>query len=687
MQEHGPESPARGRAAARADGRADAARRAGRELLVPAPPGGVRVGRRALRRAATWSTWPAARATASTCWPGAPDRSPAWTPTRRPTSTRALKYTRPGVALRARPGGELRRALRRGRVPPDDRARGGSRGGAAPLPRHAAAGRDRVRLDAQPAHARPARRRQVRQPLAPAGVPRRGVPRALRERLRDVELLGLFHSRVLRAHELALRAGWDRVHAALGITKPFYDRFTPAISASDFALRGGPARAGARLRRGAPLTRRREPRGARARAPLAHALRGGLRHLAVRRGVAVGGRGVRVPAAARPARRRAGDGRAHAGAVRPARGDARRAGRALPALPARDPRADPRRGRRRARRRRASPSSPPRCAARPATTRARSALRGARARPPRRLRRARAAWSCGPRPPPMRCCRCSPPTPACGSSWPRARRRTCGASASGAAASGCRSAPTRRGSSASWPTTGCARSASTRRRWTGFDHLEPVATEPGPVAVPIDWETVAAGLERRERLPGAPALQRLQGPNGPRPAAVEQLGRALRPRGGAGARTRARARLRRAAWRSGCDGGGLLCCALDTELLGHWWYEGPAWLGAVLEEAEPQGVRLVTVSEGIERPSRWRGAGPVHLGHRQGLHHLGRAGRGGAGVRRPRARSCAPWRPWPATGAPRAALERAARELLAMQASDWAFMVTRDLAGTTRASG
>jgi hypothetical protein len=45
---------------------------------------------------------------------------------------------------------------------------------------------------------------------------------------------------VLRAHELALRAGWDRVHPALGITKPFYDRFTPAISARDFALRPGP---------------------------------------------------------------------------------------------------------------------------------------------------------------------------------------------------------------------------------------------------------------------------------------------------------------------------------------------------------------------------------------------------------------------------------------------------------------
>ncbi len=30
------------------------------------------------------------------------------------------------------------------------------------------------------------------------------------------------------------------MHARLGITKPFYDRFTPAIAAGDFALRPGP---------------------------------------------------------------------------------------------------------------------------------------------------------------------------------------------------------------------------------------------------------------------------------------------------------------------------------------------------------------------------------------------------------------------------------------------------------------
>jgi len=30
------------------------------------------------------------------------------------------------------------------------------------------------------------------------------------------------------------------VHSALGVTRPFYDRFTPAISSHDFALRSGP---------------------------------------------------------------------------------------------------------------------------------------------------------------------------------------------------------------------------------------------------------------------------------------------------------------------------------------------------------------------------------------------------------------------------------------------------------------
>ena len=61
----------------------------------------------------------------------------------------------------------------------------------------------------------------------------------LRPHFDRVELLGLFHARRLRAHELAIRMGWDRIHPALHITKRFYDRFIPAIRARDFRLGAG----------------------------------------------------------------------------------------------------------------------------------------------------------------------------------------------------------------------------------------------------------------------------------------------------------------------------------------------------------------------------------------------------------------------------------------------------------------
>ena len=85
--------------------------------------------------------------------------------------------------------------------------------------------------------------------LAPPGAEKSDNPWHLREydavqyrelleaHFQRVELHGLFHARKLRAHELALRLGWDRIHPALQITKPFYDRFIPAISARDFRLR------------------------------------------------------------------------------------------------------------------------------------------------------------------------------------------------------------------------------------------------------------------------------------------------------------------------------------------------------------------------------------------------------------------------------------------------------------------
>jgi len=57
-----------------------------------------------------------------------------------------------------------------------------------------------------------------------------------------VEMYGLFHARRLRLHEHALRLGWDALHPRLGLTRRFYDWFTPAIAASDFALRAARGR-------------------------------------------------------------------------------------------------------------------------------------------------------------------------------------------------------------------------------------------------------------------------------------------------------------------------------------------------------------------------------------------------------------------------------------------------------------
>jgi Methyltransferase domain len=85
--------------------------------------------------------------------------------------------------------------------------------------------------------------------LAPKGAPRSDNPwhvheyragefeQLCRTHFASVQMYGLFHARKLRVHELALRLGWDSVHPRLGLTKRFYDRFTPAIAASDFALR------------------------------------------------------------------------------------------------------------------------------------------------------------------------------------------------------------------------------------------------------------------------------------------------------------------------------------------------------------------------------------------------------------------------------------------------------------------
>jgi SAM-dependent methyltransferase len=89
--------------------------------------------------------------------------------------------------------------------------------------------------------------------LAPPGAERSGNPwhvheyrpeefaRLCRAHFGSVALFGVFHARKLALHAAALKLGWDEAHRRLGITRRFYDWFTPAIDVRDFALRPGSA--------------------------------------------------------------------------------------------------------------------------------------------------------------------------------------------------------------------------------------------------------------------------------------------------------------------------------------------------------------------------------------------------------------------------------------------------------------
>ena len=217
--------------------------------------------------------------------------------------------------------------------------------------------------------------------------------------------------------------------------------------------------------------------------------------------------------------------------------------------------------------------------------------------------------------------------------------------------------------------------------------LEPVATASSTVAVPIDWETISLVWDERG-YPADPVYRdyHTHTPNGLRPFAngggPYDADSALVRAGEHAADFVERVLARLARYRAERGRPGLVVCALDTELLGHWWHEGPAWLEAVVERADAGGLALTTLPAALERhqaqqsplrESSW-GTGRdlrtwdspavadlVWPARRAELALL-RATRGRAGA------------------AGEAALARAASELLALQSSDWAFMATRRLA-------
>jgi 1,4-alpha-glucan branching enzyme len=124
-------------------------------------------------------------------------------------------------------------------------------------------------------------------------------------------------------------------------------------------------------------------------------------------------------------------------------------------------------------------------------------------------------------------------------------------------------------------------------------------------------------------------------------------------------------------------GGGLVVCALDTELLGHWWYEGVTWLSAVVEECSRQQLSLVRLDEahamrdptlvddGELQSSTWGKGGDLSTWSGPAVADMAFAARAAE------LQTLA--------AGPRAGTA-AVRELLALQASDWTFMVSGELA-------
>jgi len=126
---------------------------------------------------------------------------------------------------------------------------------------------------------------------------------------------------------------------------------------------------------------------------------------------------------------------------------------------------------------------------------------------------------------------------------------------------------------------------------------------------------------------------------------------------------------------------GLVVFAVDTELLGHWWYEGPTWLERVLALAPEHGIRLVRLDEALaEHEPEERQLRRSSWGERKDLSTWdSRAVADLAwGARRLELRLL---RALDSNGISAAAAERAARELLAVQSSDWAFLDHRGQAG------
>jgi 1,4-alpha-glucan branching enzyme len=220
----------------------------------------------------------------------------------------------------------------------------------------------------------------------------------------------------------------------------------------------------------------------------------------------------------------------------------------------------------------------------------------------------------------------------------------------------------------------------------GSAALTPIRLPGGPTGFTIDWGTVRLVwsdqgypsdgdyLEYHRLSPNGMRLWSISGaPYDPAAAAK----RATEHAGSFLAAVRDRLERHRA------DTGrrGLCVFAIDTELLGHWWAEGPVWLREVIKTAELDGVRLLTLPQALrEHEAEDRPASEASWGEGKSLETWDSPSVSDLvwATRRSELRVL---RALGGRTVSRPAAERAARELLALQSSDWAFMDHRGQAG------
>jgi 1,4-alpha-glucan branching enzyme len=215
-------------------------------------------------------------------------------------------------------------------------------------------------------------------------------------------------------------------------------------------------------------------------------------------------------------------------------------------------------------------------------------------------------------------------------------------------------------------------------------HLRPLRSAGGPLLVPIDRTTIEL-VWSAGGYPADGAYRNHHRFTEHRHRAWSNDGAPYDPERAAQAARRHAADFV-ARTRTRVAGGGLAVCALDTELLGDWWHEGPLWLAAVVDEAARQGLRLAALDDALARhePAAAPPALPVtSWGTPRDLSTWSAppVARMAWSARDAELRTLA---------AGRGADARAVRELLALQSSDWAFLVARDLAepyGRERAAG